>query len=279
MTHCRYCGASNHDEELRCAKCQRRLHLDNPRPGPDRIAVIETASAPELMTRPEIAPPARPVLAAVNAEASIAGRRVPTQPSLFPHRHPQKLVALDDPRPERTHRAAARRKPIPGQTSFEFQPLDPPARPLTRELDSKMAQVPVAPRVLRAMAATFDMALVLAFSGLFLLTIHVMSRYVLGVSLFTRATLPYLIAAPILIGIMYKALWCLAGQSTLGIQGAGLRLVSFDGTTPTLTQRLFRFGSGCMSLAACALGLLWALGDQETLTWHDHVSQTFLTAG
>lgn len=278
MTHCRYCGASNHDEELRCSKCQRRLHLDNPRPGPDRIAVVETATAPELAAHPDVAPPTRPVLAAVNKEAHFAGRRAPTQPSLFPHRLPQKLVALDDPRPERPHRSAPRRKPIPGQTSFEFQPLDPPARPLTRELDSKMAQVAVAPRVLRAMAATLDAALMLAFSGLFLLTLHAMSRYVPGVSLFTRATLPYLLAAPILIGITYKLLWCLAGQSTLGIQGARLRLVSFDGTPPTLTQRLFRFGSGCMSLAACALGLLWALGDQETLTWHDHVSQTFLTA-
>jgi uncharacterized RDD family membrane protein YckC len=281
MTRCHYCGVMNREEELRCTKCQRRLHFDNPRPRPESYPVIETAVAPELAPRPEAVPPSRPVLASVNTDAGVAHRRVPSQQALFAHGPSNKVVEFGDPadpRPERHHRSTPRRKPVPGQTAFEFQPLEPPARPLTRELDSKMAQVPVAPRVLRAMSATFDVALILAFSGLFLLTVQAMSRYVVGASLFTLATLPYLLAAPVLIGFAYKLLWCLSGHCTLGIQGARLRLVSFDGGTPTQTQRIVRFASGWLSLAACSLGLLWALGDQDTLTWHDHVSQTFLTA-
>jgi hypothetical protein len=35
--------------------------------------------------------------------------------------------------------------------------------------------------------------------------------------------------------------------------------------------------SGFLSLAAGGLGLLWALVDEETLTWHDHISKTFPT--
>jgi len=34
-----------------------------------------------------------------------------------------------------------------------------------------------------------------------------------------------------------------------------------------------------LSLCSLGLGLVWALVDEESLTWHDHISKTFPTAG
>ena len=47
--------------------------------------------------------------------------------------------------------------------------------------------------------------------------------------------------------------------------------------TPTRTQRFYRTASGFLSLLAAGVGLLWGLVDEETLTWHDHISKTFPT--
>src|SRR6478736_2671919 len=45
---CRYCQASNHEEEHRCVRCGRRLHSAIARPGPE-WPPIQTATAPDLM--------------------------------------------------------------------------------------------------------------------------------------------------------------------------------------------------------------------------------------
>jgi hypothetical protein len=53
--------------------------------------------------------------------------------------------------------------------------------------------------------------------------------------------------------------------------------LNFDGMPPTRNQRIVRVAAGCLSLLAGGLGLLWAAADEETLSWHDHMSKTFLT--
>jgi uncharacterized RDD family membrane protein YckC len=64
---------------------------------------------------------------------------------------------------------------------------------------------------------------------------------------------------------------------SLGLQGAHLNVVSFDGLRPTRGQRILRLFAGWLSVASAGMGMLWALTDQESLTWHDHISQTLLT--
>ena len=58
-------------------------------------------------------------------------------------------------------------------------------------------------------------------------------------------------------------------------QRLGLRVVNFDGYPADARQRLVRFVCACLSTLA-GLGLLWALFDEEKLTWYDHMSKTFL---
>jgi len=55
--------------------------------------------------------------------------------------------------------------------------------------------------------------------------------------------------------------------------------INFDGKTPDRDQRLLRLGASVLSLASVGLGLMWALVDEEHLTWHDHISKTFPSVG
>ena len=57
-----------------------------------------------------------------------------------------------------------------------------------------------------------------------------------------------------------------------------LRLTNFDGYPPDrMPHRLVRWAASTLSVAAVAAGVLWAMVDEESLTWHDHISKTFLT--
>jgi uncharacterized RDD family membrane protein YckC len=56
-----------------------------------------------------------------------------------------------------------------------------------------------------------------------------------------------------------------------------LRLINFDGFVPEPRERLIRYLGACLSFAAAGLGVLWSLVDEESLTWHDHISKTFPT--
>ncbi len=53
----------------------------------------------------------------------------------------------------------------------------------------------------------------------------------------------------------------------------GLRLLHFDGRPADRRQRLLRLASGCLSLLPLGVGFLWALVDEERLTFHDHISR------
>ncbi len=78
---------------------------------------------------------------------------------------------------------------------------------------------------------------------------------------------------------LYRVLWCLGGGDTPGMRFAGLRLVDFDGRRPEREQRTIRLAASLLSIISAGLGLVWALVDEESLTWHDHISKTFPTPG
>jgi uncharacterized RDD family membrane protein YckC len=93
----------------------------------------------------------------------------------------------------------------------------------------------------------------------------------------TKQTLPFYAAIAAVFALLYKMLWCLADGDTAGMRWAQLRLVNFDGQIPDREQRMFRVAAGCLSFMAAGLGVMWALVDEESLTWHDHISKTFPT--
>jgi uncharacterized RDD family membrane protein YckC len=75
----------------------------------------------------------------------------------------------------------------------------------------------------------------------------------------------------------YFALFTVFGGETPGMSLFKLRVVSFDGAVPTSRQLLWRSFGYLVSAGTALLGFLWALWDEDHLTWQDRISQTYLT--
>ena len=78
-----------------------------------------------------------------------------------------------------------------------------------------------------------------------------------------------------LISLFYGLLWAMARRETAGMQWTRLQLVTFDGSPLQSRDRAIRFASVWLSYCSAGLGLLWALADEESLTFHDHISETY----
>jgi uncharacterized RDD family membrane protein YckC len=78
--------------------------------------------------------------------------------------------------------------------------------------------------------------------------------------------------------LQYFALFTVFGGTTPGMMCRGLQVVSFSGDAPTPRQMLLRSGGYLLSAGTCFMGFLWALWDEDELTWHDRLSRTYLSA-
>lgn len=161
------------------------------------------------------------------------------------------------------------RKPIPGQQGFEFTS----SSALRATEPVIFCDAPVAVPAHRVMAAALDAIVILAGVALFGATYYFGG----GPIQFTRPALGVMAGVGLLLALLYKALWYVADGDSPGMGWARLRVIDFDGRRPSPKQRLHRFASGWLSLLSAGLGLLWALVDEEALTWHDHISKTFPT--
>ena len=154
-----------------------------------------------------------------------------------------------------------------GQQNLEFGRSTKPAEGVI------YCDAPVAVPAHRAMAAALDGSLILIATAIFGIIFYLAG----GQVLLNAKTWPVLVAVVAVFLVFYEILWCLAGGDTAGMRWARLTLVDFDGQRPRRKQRLYRLASEILSLLAAGIGLLWALVDEETLTWHDHISKTFPT--
>ena len=76
--------------------------------------------------------------------------------------------------------------------------------------------------------------------------------------------------------LQYFALFTIFGGTTPGMMMRGLRVLSFSGDTPSPKQMLLRSAGYLLSAGAFFLGFLWAMWDEDELTWHDRLSSTYL---
>jgi uncharacterized RDD family membrane protein YckC len=291
---CRYCQAANSDDEHRCRRCGRRLRMSPVYTGSSAAApVLQERVAPVLHER------AAPVLHAVETssplrqaahwteshrspEPSAPRRPITYQPSLFTSRELPLVVEFETIAPTlvqpatRKHPSTTqstvtrqrRRKIIPGQQDLEFAHAARSLNPANIYCDARVA-IPAH----RAMAAALDASIILMALAIF----GIVFRLAGGVFVLNATTAPVFLGAVAGIVIFYRLLWCLANGDTIGQRWTRLRLVNFDGQRPTRAQRFYRTASGFLSLMAGGIGLLWGLVDEETLTWHDHISKTFPT--
>jgi uncharacterized RDD family membrane protein YckC len=276
---CRYCQSANADDEHRCRRCGRRLRMGPVYTAASAAApVLEYNEAPALEYAPiEVVRTNREVHAA--PQPSAPRRPITYQPSLFSSRELPRVVPFETiapvqaPARKKQQPSSPRprhRKINPGQQALEFTHANRASKPADGVI---YCDAPVAVPAHRAMAAAADASIVLIALAVFGIIFHLAG----GVFILSAKTAPVFLAAAAGVGIFYRVLWCLANGDSAGQSWARLRLVNFDGQRPTRAQRFWRLASGLLSFLAAGIGLLWSLVDEETLTWHDHISKTFPT--
>jgi uncharacterized RDD family membrane protein YckC len=312
---CRYCRAWSEEDERRCVRCGRRLHLAASRPmglpdlpGMDTMP-LSTATAPALEIVPDREPqpvPERAQAAAASSGQSTQsshqtsssfqtslfrdasnGPKVIPIPTLMPvrNRTNPEWEREDRVRDESAQKRRAARPPkaaarngshrSDSQQSLDFYGAHGGQPALGTQVEAVIyCDAPVALPAHRMIAAMFDAAMVLLAAGL------VMGIFAIagGSAAIMAGNAVFFLAVTGILALFYRFLWCLANGDTPGMRFAGLRLVDFDGRVPDRERRGMRQVAGILSLISAGLGLVWALVDEESLTWHDHISKTFPTA-
>ena len=82
-------------------------------------------------------------------------------------------------------------------------------------------------------------------------------------------------ASPFILGGYFVLLWAMSGR-TIGKWVMGLRLVSTDGTNPTIWQSIVRVIGYLLSALALYIGYLWVFVDGNRRAWHDHLARTLV---
>ncbi|MGH9863202.1 MAG: RDD family protein [Candidatus Acidiferrales bacterium] len=153
------------------------------------------------------------------------------------------------------------------QTAFDF-----PADSETERLPS-LARI--APIERRLEAGLRDAGVILAAALLFFVLFALLGGE-LGVG--RHHVLMYL-AVTYSLAVVYFGLFTFFDGRTVGMRACGLLPLTFEGQPLTRQHKLWRaFGYG-VSTGALLLGFFWAAADDRHLTWHDHISRTFLSDG
>lgn len=286
--HCKHCGYVNGEDDHRCLRCGRRLSGTVVAAPPGYSGA--NALAPALIMNDDTAefPPAKP---AVPGQSTLFAN--PTQivpgagPNVIPfdrrQREQQASAPLVRP-PLRTPQPAApapprtaSRRPAPPDTqgTLDFIPAAPvKGRKLKTEVEAQVfCGQPVASPTHRFVASAIDTMIIMGgFALLVTLYEFLGGRFGTGKFFFVD-----LAAVFVLVSLFYGLIWAIAGRETAGMRITDLHLITFDGFEVDARSRALRFVSTWLSFCSGGLGLLWAVADEENLTWHDHISKTFPT--
>jgi len=77
--------------------------------------------------------------------------------------------------------------------------------------------------------------------------------------------------------LQFFFLFTVFGGTTPGMMIRGLQVLSLGGEPPTPKQMLLRSAGYVLSAATFFLGFLWSMWDEDELTWHDRLSNTYLS--
>jgi uncharacterized RDD family membrane protein YckC len=282
--HCPHCRAVNEQTEERCVHCGRRLNSSAPGPfpvrNPNSVTVAATAPALDVFAGAEPVPAQpleTPKSETPNYQPSLfrdgaAGNKVIPIPTLTPlHPYHRRTASQQRPASRRPQHRRSDSQQSQFQQTLGFQ--EPVAEVRVQPGETIDCDAPVAAPTHRLVASAVDGSLILVGVGVFL-AIFFLSG---GQVTLDRQALYFILGVTAVIALFYRALWCLANGDSPGMRFAGLRLVDFDGRRPDREQRGIRQVASLLSLLSAGLGLVWALVDEENLTWHDHISKTFPT--
>ena len=295
---CKFCGFANGEDDHRCLRCGRRIPgivvaAPASYSGNNALALDPWASRSPHETLNDTLNDTQdlPLLRGQTPPAPATGfgeqkvipfaeiqrqaGRIPT-----PMLPPPPGVASEQ---ARTTAPARRRQAgrLVEQGSLDFvQVSATPGRTLTSAVPAAVyCARPVATPAHRSFAAVVDFSMILIGFGLFaggaqLAGMAMGAPDILGSG---RSLLILLGAGLALMTAFYGILWPVARRETAGMRMAGLTLITFEGAEVDPRARLIRVASTWLSIGAGGLGLIWAMADEEKLTWQDHISKTFPT--
>jgi uncharacterized RDD family membrane protein YckC len=254
---CGFCGNHLKETEHRCGLCGRK-------PGDILVPAVQGSLATYAV------PAADATGVPGQAEPRLPR---PVQGRLFSDGN---VIRFPAGGPQKSGKGGGKRnsRPAPESQGFlDLVPAEPTAPVLNTRVEAKICcDARVAARSHRIVASAFDWSMVLIGYGFFL-TLY---RLVGGEFALTRAAIGGYIGGLALLGVAYGIIWTIAGTETAGMRLTGLCLLTFDGFRPEPKQRRIRFLGACLSVGT-GVGMLWPLGDEEGLTWADHISGTFPT--
>jgi uncharacterized RDD family membrane protein YckC len=133
---------------------------------------------------------------------------------------------------------------------------------------------PVASIEERRVAGLIDSACLLFAYGAFLTLFGSLG----GQFTLSKLSAAVCVATFVIVYLQYFALFTVFGGTTPGMMLRGLQVVNFAGETPSPRQMLWRSVGYMLSAGTLFLGFLWAIWDEDGLTWHDRLSHTYLAA-
>ncbi len=273
---CGYCGTENDSDVARCQLCGRRL---------GNASSLKLVPETFGNTAAKLDP--RPVPEEVEER-----KRGPIQGRLFPVQEPKKVIPFERISPDATlagRKAIERNAKIKAQERFSErmglasglpknakenqQRFAFPAeeKEMRKAEPVRYTNAPVATPAHRAMAAAYDMAMVLIGFGLFT-AVHYFGGAGFGWSAWDKWGYA---ALGLILSLFYFCLFAFANGDTPGMRAVRLRLLNLDGRAPSRNQRFLRILGALISIVSLGIGLLWCLFDEEQLTWHDEISGTF----
>ncbi len=234
---------------------------------PRRGRAVDQPSLFGAELQPRLIPFERP--GSTSASSSAAGATSSATPGTVQPIAPSPVKAAARP-------ALRRTPPVEDpQATLDFLP---PLRTSSRILKTSAEAVifcdaAVAGPIHRATAAALDLIMIGIACGTVLLTFEMVGKP----AECDRLTVLLLCAMCGMIALFYGSLFAIAGSVTPGMRWTHLRLITFDGFPLDGRCRGLRFAGAWLSVLSGGIGLLWALLDEENLTWHDHISKTFPT--
>ena len=156
---------------------------------------------------------------------------------------------------------------------------EPPSSPDTKGIISEAGTsteqtglYPVASIEERRLAGLIDAACLMFAYGGFLTLFGSLG----GQFTFSKLSAAVCVTTFVIVYLQYFALFTVFGGTTPGMMLRGLHVVGFSGDTPTPRQMLWRSVGYMLSAGTMFMGFLWAMWDEDCLTWHDRLSQTYL---
>jgi uncharacterized RDD family membrane protein YckC len=147
-----------------------------------------------------------------------------------------------------------------------------PECPAPQVATSQVGLYPVASIDERRIAALLDAGcLLFAFGGFLALF-----GSVAGQLTFSKLSAAVYFATFAFVYLQYFGVFTIFGGTTPGMMFRGLQVVNFNGDTPAPRQLLLRAAGYMLSAGTLFLGFLWAMWDEDALTWHDRLSHTYL---